>query len=154
MEGAYTLLISTYKHNVDAKGRVFIPARWRNDLGDIIIVYRGIIKPDDVKCLFGMSLDEWTKFSQKLQSLSLGKMDAQRLIRKIFSGASECEVDKTGRILLPQTLREYAGIEEEVVLNGMGKRIEIWNPAMYEYHDSLGDELSDSALDALMELGV
>jgi len=154
MKGAHTLLINSYNHNVDAKGRVFIPAKWRDDLGGIIIVTRGILGKDDGRCLFGMSLNEWTSFSQKLQSVSLGKVEAQRLLRMMMSGASECERDGQGRILISSALRDYAGIGDEVVLCGMGKRIEIWSAEMWEKQMELGDALGDDVLAELVELGI
>lgn len=153
-KGATALLISSYQHNVDVKGRVFIPAKWRDDLGSTIIVTLGILGRDDGKCLFGMSLDAWTDFSSVLQNAPLGQIEAQRLMRSVMAGASDCEPDKQGRILIPAALREHAEIDKEAVLVGAGKRIEIWSAHMWQKQKELGNAITAEVLMDLSGLGI
>ena len=97
------MLLGEYNHNIDDKGRVSVPAKFREDLGISFIVTKGLDN-----CLFAYSKEEWTKFEEKLKSLPLTNPNARNFIRFFFSGATECEIDKQGRINIPQSLREYA----------------------------------------------
>ena len=120
------MLMGEYRHAMDAKGRLFMPAKLREDLGDKFIATQGIDGQ-----LFVFSFEEWTNFANKLRSLPMSDPGAQAFVRLFVAGASECEVDKQGRILLPAVLREFACLEKEVVLVGVGSRIEIWNKATW-----------------------
>ncbi len=108
----------TYEHNLDAKGRLFIPAKLREDLGSICYLTMGI---DD--CLAIYPLESWNVFTEKFASLPMTK---SRLMRPLFANASKCEPDSQGRILIPPALRKYAGLEREVVIIGVHNRAEIW----------------------------
>lgn len=110
-----------YNHNVDTKGRMIVPAKFREELGETFIVTRGLDK-----CLFAYPMDEWKRIEEKLKELPLTKKDARAFTRFFFSGAIECEVDKQGRINLPSTLRTYADLEKECVVIGVSERVEIW----------------------------
>ncbi|SIT00096.1 MraZ protein [Alicyclobacillus vulcanalis] len=120
-----------YEHSLDSKGRLTIPAKFREGLGDSFIVTRGLDQ-----CLFAYPLDEWRTLEQKLKSLPMTRSDARAFVRFFFSGASECEVDKQGRILLPPKLREYAKLEKECTLIGVSNRVEIWNTGVWEHYSS------------------
>ena len=109
-----------YQYSVDAKGRMGIPQKFREILGARFMVTRGL---DD--CLFVYPMEEWEKFSQQLKSLPISNPNARQFVRFFMSGAVECELDKQGRILIPQTLRNYVGITKEVVVTGVGQRAEI-----------------------------
>ncbi len=148
------MLINSYSHSVDLKGRVFIPAKWRDDLGDTVIVTRGILGKGDSKCLFGMSMAAWNEFYERFRSLALSDVRAQNVMRLLFANACECEVDKQGRILVSNSLRAYAGLDKDAVLIGMGGRFEIWDAATWEKHNETEDEIGDDALGHLMELGI
>ncbi|WPX09541.1 division/cell wall cluster transcriptional repressor MraZ [Anaerocellum danielii] len=116
------MLIGEYKHVVDSKGRIILPSKFREELGERFILTKGLDN-----CLFGYSLKEWTVLEEKLKKLPLTSKEARTFLRFFFAGACECEVDKQGRILIPQNLREYAGIQKEVFIIGVMTRIEIWS---------------------------
>lgn len=116
------MLLGEYKHSIDSKGRIIIPAKFRENLGENFIVTRGLDG-----CLFGYSLEEWEKIESKLQKLPLAKRDARKFTRFFYSAATECKVDKQGRVNLPQTLIDYAQLEKVSYLIGVSNRIEIWS---------------------------
>lgn len=116
------MLLGEYNHNVDEKGRVSVPAKFREDLGGSFIVTKGLDN-----CLFIYSKIEWSTFETKLKDLPLTNPNARNFIRFFFSGACECELDKQGRITLPQNLREYAGLSKDVTIIGVSTRVEIWD---------------------------
>ncbi|MDL2258202.1 division/cell wall cluster transcriptional repressor MraZ [Eubacteriales bacterium OttesenSCG-928-K08] len=121
------MLLGTTNHGIDAKGRIIIPAKWRDDLGEVIVITLGLINNGDARCLFAMSVDQWMQFSAKFTSLSETNTAGQNIRRLLFMNASDCEMDKQGRILIPQKLRDYAGIKNETSLVGMQTRVEIWD---------------------------
>ena len=135
------MLIGEYQHNIDAKGRVIVPARFREDLGERFYVTKGLDH-----CLFVLPPTEWTKLQEKIMAMPMGK--ARGIQRFFFSGAAEVEPDKQGRILLPQHLREYAGLEKDVAFIGTSNRAEIWDAQRWA---SFNAELDDSSLLAVME---
>ena len=114
--------IGEYNHTVDAKGRVIVPSKFREILGDEFIVTKGLDH-----CLCAYESTEWEKFEQKLANLPTNSRDNRQLTRFFLSGAASCEVDKQGRILLPSVLRTFAQIEKDAVLVGNGNRVEIWS---------------------------
>lgn len=116
------MFMGEYQHNIDAKGRIIIPARFRQDLGDKLVVTRGMDG-----CLFGYPMSEWEKVEQKIDTLPVNKKDARYFTRFFFSAAVECEFDKQGRINIPATLRDYAKIEKKCVVVGVSNRFEIWS---------------------------
>lgn len=129
------MLLGEYRHNVDVKGRVSVPSKFREDLGQSFVVTKGLDN-----CLFMYSKTEWETFENKLKQLPLTNQDARSFMRFFFAGATECEVDKQGRINIPQVLREYANITKDVVIVGVATRAEIWdsqNWKIYTASDSL-----------------
>lgn len=116
------MLMGEYNHTIDAKGRVTIPAKFRCELGDHFVVTRGL-----ANCLAAYSYERWQKIEENLSKLSLTNSIGAKLTRLIMGNAIECEVDKMGRILITQTLRNKAGLDKDVVLVGLGDRIEIWS---------------------------
>ncbi len=116
------MLIGEYKHMVDSKGRIILPSKFREELGERFILTKGLDN-----CLFGYSLKEWAVLEEKLKKLPLTSKEARTFLRFFFARACECEVDKQGRVLIPQNLREYAGIQKEVFIIGVMTRIEIWS---------------------------
>jgi len=116
------MFIGEFTHALDAKGRVSIPSKFRESLGDQFYITKGLDN-----CLFVFPEEEWKLFEEKLKALPMTNKNARAFVRLFFSGASECELDKQGRILIPQTLREHAAIEREAVIIGTGTRIEIWS---------------------------
>lgn len=116
------MFMGEYRHNIDDKGRLIVPARFREKLGLRCIVTRGLDQ-----CLFVYSEQEWELLERKLNNLPLMKSDARAFTRFFFSGAAECEWDKQGRANLPSNLREYAQLDKECVVIGAGSRVEIWS---------------------------
>lgn len=120
-----------YQHSVDAKGRMIVPLKFREILGANFMVTRGLDG-----CLSVYPMEAWEGFTQKLKSLPISNPNARQFVRFFMSGAVECELDKQGRILLPQTLRTYGEITKEVVVTGVGERVEIWDAAKWEQYNS------------------
>jgi len=117
-----SMFMGEYNHTVDAKGRLIVPSKFREQLGEEFVVTKGLDG-----CLFVYDNDEWRALEEKLKSLPLTNTNARKFSRFFLAGASSCEVDKQGRILLPAVLREHAGIDKDAVLVGVGSRIEIWS---------------------------
>jgi MraZ protein len=116
-----------YHHNIDNKGRLIVPSKLREDLGDLFIITRGLDQ-----CLFGYPLAEWSLIEEKLKGLPLTKKDARAFTRFFFSGATESEIDKQGRVNVPAPLLQYAKLEKECVILGVSNRIEIWSKQVWE----------------------
>lgn len=142
------MFMSEYYHVIDTKGRLSIPSKFREELGDEFVVTRGLDG-----CLFAYPNETWTEFEQKLRRLPLTDKNARQFIRFFVAGAATCEVDKQGRILLPQKLREFAGLEKEVVLAGNLNRIEIWSSekwqdnSSYDNMDDIAEQMTDFGLE-------
>lgn len=120
-----------FQHSIDPKGRLIIPNKFRTSLGERFVATKGL-----EKCLFVYPMPEWQKWEEKLMNLPLTNADARALVRFFVSGATECELDKQGRILLPANLREYAELEKEVVVLGLISRVEIWSRERWEKYNS------------------
>ena len=136
-----------YNHTIDAKGRLIIPSKFRETLGDEFVVTKGLDG-----CLFVYDNKEWSAFEEKLKSLPLTNKDARQFVRFFLAGATLAEVDKQGRILVPSSLREFAGLEKEVVLVGVASRVEIWSKerwegtATYEDMDEIAEHMAELGL--------
>lgn len=116
------MFMGEYNHTIDAKGRLIIPSKFRELLGEEFVLTRGLDG-----CLYIYPMDEWESFEMKLRSLPLTNKNARTFSRFFVAGATTCELDRQGRILVPQTLREFAGLEKDVVLTGNLNRIEVWS---------------------------
>lgn len=135
------MFMGEFHHNVDEKGRLIIPSKFRNDLGKKFIVTRGI-----EKCLFVYSIDEWNNIVSKLKELPFTRKDARTFMRMFLSGATECELDNNGRINIPAPLTTYANITKEVVVIGVNERLEIWSENSFdEFFNSNIDNFDDIA---------
>ena len=139
------MLLGEYSHNLDTKGRVSIPAKFRDDLGSSFIVTKGLDN-----CLFIYSKQEWTTFESKLKTLPLTNPNARNFIRF----ATECEIDKQGRINIPQNLREYAGITKEVYVIGVATRVEIWDKEKWDNYTSPENMDLDEIAGQMSNLGI
>ena len=148
------MLIGSFEHMLDAKGRVFIPAKWRECVGDTLIVTLGLLGTQSEKCLSGMSVEQWALFSQKLSALPITDMGGQAIRRKLYSMAAACEIDKQGRILIPAQLRELTGLNKDATLIGVGERVEIWNPEALAAYNAASEENYSEALAHLATLGI
>jgi len=143
------MFIGEYQHTVDNKGRIIMPSKLRDDLGQNFIVTKGLDN-----CLFVYPMEEWKRLENKLRTLPLTNKNARAFIRFFFAGATECSLDKQGRILIPNNLREYAKIIKDVVIIGVAERIEIWAKEEWTNYNS-DDNLSYEDIDEKMaELGI
>ena len=143
------MFMGEYSHTIDTKGRLIIPSRFREELGETFVVTKGLDG-----CLFVFSDEEWKAFEIKLKSLPLTNKNARQFARFFVAGATPCELDKQGRILLPATLREFAGLEKDVVLTGMLNRIEIWSKDKWNENNSLDDVAMDEIAEQMTDLGL
>ena len=135
------MFIGEYHHSIDEKGRLIVPAKFREELGNSFIVTRGI-----ENCLFVYPMDEWKKIVNKLESLPFTKRDAREFMRFFLSGASEAEFDKQGRINITSPLISYANLTKECVVIGTGDRLEIWSLENWStFFNSAKDNMSDIA---------
>lgn len=141
------MFMGEYNHTVDAKGRLIVPSKFRENLGDEFVVTKGLDG-----CLFVYDNNEWTAFEEKLKTLPLTNKEARQFVRFFLAGAASLEVDKQGRILLPANLREFAGLDKEAVLIGVASRIEIWSKERYEGAVSYEDV--DEIAEHMTELGL
>ena len=143
------MLIGEYEHSLDAKGRLIMPAKLREDMGDKFIITKGLDG-----CLFGFSQTEWSNFEEKLKTLPLTNKNARDFVRFFLSGAIECEIDKQGRFLIASNLREYAELEKEAVITGVGTRIEIWNKDKWKAYNSEENLSADQIAENMANLGM
>ena len=141
------MLIGEYEHSLDAKGRLIMPAKLRQDIGDKFILTKGLDG-----CLFAFSQNEWLNFETKLKSLPLSDKNARNFVRFFLSGATECELDKQGRFLIPSNLRISAKLEKETIIIGVGTRLEIWDKSTWAKCDE--DISADEIAENMTMLGI
>ncbi len=143
------MLIGEYEHSLDVKGRLIMPAKLREDMGEKFIITKGLDG-----CLFGFSQTEWSNFEEKLKTLPLTNKNARDFVRFFLSGAIECEIDKQGRFLIASNLREYANMEKDVVIIGVGTRLEIWNRDKWKAYNSDENISADEIAENMTMLGI
>lgn len=143
------MLIGEYEHSLDAKGRLILPSKIREDMGEKFIITKGLDK-----CLFGFSHTEWANFEEKLKTLPLTNKNARDFVRFFLSGAIECEIDKQGRFLITSNLREYAKLEKDTVIIGVGTRIEIWDKEKWKSYNSDENISADEIAENMTMLGI
>lgn len=135
------MFMGEYQHNLDAKGRLIIPSKFREHMTAGFVITRGLDG-----CLFGYTISEWTKLEEKLKKLALTKRDNRAFTRFFFSGATEIELDKTGRINIPNNLLQYANIIKECVIIGVSNRLEIWDKSTWQaYYEKSQNDFNDIA---------
>jgi MraZ protein len=135
-----------YHHTIDIKGRMIVPSKFRDGLGETFVLTRGLDQ-----CLFGYPMSEWKLIEEKLKALPLTKKDARAFTRFFFSGATECELDKQGRVNIASPLLQYAKLEKECVVIGVSNRIELWSKSIWENYvaeqeDSF-EEIAENMID-------
>jgi len=138
------MFMGEFQHNIDSKGRLIVPAKFREALGLRFIVTRGMDG-----CLFGYTLSEWEKFTQKMQQLPLSKSQGRQIMRHFFSQAAECEIDKQGRINIPPSLRSFASLEKGCVIVGISDHLEIWDEEKWQEVMKNSDENFDQIAEDL-----
>lgn len=141
------MFMGEYNHTIDPKGRVIIPSKFREALGEEFVVTKGLDG-----CLFVYDMKEWNVFEEKLKSLPITNKDARRFVRFFLAGAASVEVDKQGRILIPGVLRDFAELLKDVVLIGVASRVEIWSKerwdgtANYDDVEEIAEHMADLGL--------
>ncbi len=135
------MLMGEFEHTLDTKGRISMPAKLRKDMGETFILTKGLDG-----CLFAFSSEEWLNFESKLKSLPLSDKNARNFVRFFLAGATECEIDKQGRFLIPQNLRQAGSLEKEAVIIGVGTRLEIWDKSTWQAKDEeiSADEIAEN----------
>lgn len=140
------MFMGEFQHSIDDKGRIIIPAKFRDLLGSSFVVTRGLDQ-----CLFVYPLQEWEVLEQKLKALPLMKSDARAFTRFFFSGATECEWDKQGRVNLPSNLRQYAKLEKDCVVLGVSNRVEIWSRDTWEQYFQQSEDTFNEIAEKLVD---
>ncbi|MDO4680385.1 MAG: division/cell wall cluster transcriptional repressor MraZ [Aerococcus sp.] len=143
------MLMGEYQHNLDGKGRLIIPAKWRTELGDSFVVTRGLDG-----CIFGYPLSAWEDVQKQMKALPLAKKNARAFSRFFYSAAAEVTIDKQGRINLPQSLLEFAHLEKACHIIGVNERLEIWDEETWqqtatdiqESYEDIAEDLFDFGL--------
>jgi MraZ protein len=140
------MFMGEYHHTIDLKGRMIVPSKFRDGLGETFVLTRGLDQ-----CLFGYPMSEWKNIEEKLKALPLTKKDARAFTRFFFSGATECELDKQGRVNIATPLLQYAKLEKECVVIGVSNRIELWSKSIWENYvaeqeDSF-EEIAENMID-------
>ena len=138
MPPSSTLFLGEFEHSIDDKGRLAIPAKFRPALDDGLFITRGLDR-----CLVIWDGDSWRAMAERVRDLNPWQGDARRMQRHFFSGAVQAQPDKLGRVVIPQYLRAYAGLEEDVVVVGLADRVEVW--ARAEWERERGEAERDSA---------
>ena len=149
MKEVRSLFIGEYRQSLDVKGRIIVPAKFRDGLGDKFVLTKGLDG-----CLFAYSKEEWANFEEKIKSLPLTNKDARAFVRFFFAGAVECEIDKQGRTLIPPMLREYAGLSKDIVIIGVSNRVEIWSQDKWDSYSEAEDLEADELAEKMAMLGI
>lgn len=143
------MLLGEYEHTLDSKGRLAMPAKLREALGNKFIITKGLDG-----CLFVYDMEQWQKLEAKLAGLPMRRKTARDFTRFLFGGACEGECDKQGRVLLPLNLRRHAGLEKDAVIVGVGNRAEIWDAARWAaYNEESAEDVNELA-EQLADLGI
>lgn len=143
------MLIGEYTHTVDEKNRISLPVKFRSEVGKKIVITHGLDN-----CLFLYSVKEWKKIAERLGNLSIGQADTRSFNRFMLAGAAEVDVDTLGRILIPDFLRQFAGLSGKVVFAGVHNRVEIWNPDRWTENKRNVIAQADALAQKLGEIGV
>lgn len=143
------MLIGQFTHKIDEKNRLSLPARFRKEIGKQVVITHGLDG-----CLFVYSTKEWQQFSEKLSSLSMGQADTRAFNRFLLSSAIETQVDASGRILIPDFLRSYAKITDQVIVAGVYNRIELWNEKAWNKYTEQVTKKADQLAEKLGDIGM
>ena len=143
------MLIGEYNHTLDSKKRLAVPSKLRKEVGDRAVLTRGLDT-----CLFLFPMKAWEELAAKLSALPMGSGDTRGFVRLLLSGAAEVELDQLGRVLVPDYLRSYAGLQKAVVVAGVGQRAEIWDAARWAKYKGSLEQSADTIAEKLGELGI
>lgn len=142
------MFMGEYHHTIDEKGRLILPAKFRTELGEKFIITRGL---DAEKCLYVYSMNDWNRIVSKLNTLPFTKKDARIFVRTFFSGATECEFDRQGRINITSPLVSYADLQKDCVVIGANDRIEIWSKERWDNFFDANSEMVEEIAEHLFE---
>lgn len=143
------MFIGEYKHSIDEKGRMAVPAKFRPELARAAVITRGLDH-----CLYVFTQSEWEVMAQKIKALPMTSANARAFQRLMLAGAVEVEFDAQGRVLVPEYLRTYAGLKKQAVVAGVYSRLEIWDEAAWEAYKTKTEAASDEIAEKLGELGI
>ncbi len=143
------MFIGEFQHNIDPKGRVAIPAKFRRSLSGGAIITRGLDH-----CLFVFNKKDWEKLAEKLISLPLAQANSRAFVRLMLSGASDVDVDAQGRILIPDYLRSYAGLKKSAKVIGVYNRMEVWDETAWQKYKAKTEGSSDEIAEKMADLGI
>ena len=143
------MFLGEYQHSLDSKGRITVPSRFREQLGDKFVATKGLDN-----CIFLYPMEEWKTIEEKLKSLPFTRADVRSFARFFFSGASEMEIDRQGRTLMPINLREYASIDKDLIIIGVGSRIEIWSAANWGKYTLEAESSYEEIAESMVDLGI
>ena len=146
--GGIVMLVGEYKHNIDSKGRLIVPAKFRDDLGETFVITRGLDG-----CLFGYPMEQWKELEAKLKQLPLAKKEARAFTRFFYSAATECAIDSQGRFLIPQTLRTHAELEKACFVVGVSERFEIWSENRWNSFTEEAEETFEDIAESMIDFG-
>lgn len=142
------MFIGEYRHTIDDKGRLAIPAKFRSSLKKAVVT-RGLDA-----CLFVYSMSEWKILAEKLANLPISQANSRAFARLMLAGAMDVDIDSQGRIVLPEYLRSYAGLGKQVVLAGLYNRIELWSEAAWEAYTQRAEKNSGDIAEQMLSLGI
>lgn len=143
------MLIGEYRHALDEKRRIALPAKFRRALGKKVIITRGLDS-----CLFVFGQAEWRSIVEKLNQLSMGQADSRAFARYFFAGAAELDIDQLGRILIPSELATHAQLDNKAVLIGVHDRCEVWSEGAWDVYQKSVEKEADRVAEALGKIGV
>ncbi len=143
------MFIGEYSHSIDTKKRLAIPAKFRTELKNKVVVTRGLDK-----CLFVYPMKTWEGLAEKLGNLPVGESDTRSFIRLMLAGATDVEADKQGRILIPDYLKKYAGLSKNIVIAGLYNRLEVWDEKNWKAYKTKAEKNTDEIAEQLGKLGV
>ena len=143
------MFFGEYVHNIDDKGRLIIPSKFRESLSGEFVLTKGLDG-----CLFVFSMEEWENFEDKLKALPISDKNARAFTRFFFAGAADCELDRQGRVSVPASLRKYAKINKEVTVIGVSNRLEIWDSVLWKEYNQSEDLNYDDIAENMAMLGI
>lgn len=143
------MFFGEYEHSIDLKGRLNLPSKFRDKLSETFYVTKGFDH-----CLFIYDEVEWRNFEEKLKTLPVTDKNARNFVRLFFAGAQDCVADKQGRFVIPQNLREYAGLEKDIVIIGVSNRIEVWSKTAWNTYSDNDDVSFDDLAAHMANLGI
>ncbi|MFC1638136.1 division/cell wall cluster transcriptional repressor MraZ [Patescibacteria group bacterium] len=143
------MFIGEYQHSIDSKRRMAMPSKFRGELGEKVVITRGLDK-----CLFVYPMKVWEELAEKLGNLPMGEANTRSFVRLMLSGAIDAEIDKQGRVLIPDYLKDYAELDKSVVVAGLFNRLEVWSENSWDEYKRKAEENNDEIAEQLGKLGI